>query len=74
LEYLKLQGGGFEEQAGFLAEYSRLRPSDVKNEWLAQGMTINGRVHSLNIKYKDGSVKEVRNRDLSQAAGYCKQG
>jgi hypothetical protein len=60
LEYLKAFGEQFSDHVSFMTEFPRMRPSDVKKEWVAQAMTINARMHGLTLRAKDGQIKEVR--------------
>jgi hypothetical protein len=60
LEYLKAFGEQFSDHVSFMTEFPRMRPSDVKKEWVAQAMTVNARMHGLVLRAKDGQMKEVR--------------
>ncbi len=59
IEYLRAHGDAFSEQLAFMSEFPRMRPSDVKKEWVAQAMTVNARMHALELRRKDGSVFEA---------------
>ncbi len=60
LEFLRLQGEQYSEHIVFMERFHRLRPSDVKKEWVAQAMTVNARTHTLALRHTDQPNSEVR--------------
>ena len=42
-----------------MTEFKNLRPSDVKEQPEAQGMTMNARLHRVGVRQANGRLNEV---------------
>ncbi|GAX76742.1 hypothetical protein CEUSTIGMA_g4189.t1 [Chlamydomonas eustigma] len=59
IQYLMTQSPAFSRHIAFMTQFPHLRPSDAKKMEEVQAMTINSRIHSLQLVSKDGASSEL---------------